>query len=153
MTWTRLPLTPSPTQATPLAPMVNAASAALASGTSAGVVSPDGSGVDAPTAPALAATCASVGPSVVSRRGTAGSAPVGATGVTSRFTSSPAGGPSGPWEHRSGRTVRYLPTHGSPFLAGTSPPWIRPRAALGSEEHTSELQSHSHLVCRLLLEK
>src|SRR4051795_12585496 len=23
----------------------------------------------------------------------------------------------------------------------------------GSEEHTSELQSHSHLVCRLLLEK
>src|SRR3954449_5969221 len=25
--------------------------------------------------------------------------------------------------------------------------------ALRSEEHTSELQSHSHLVCRLLLEK
>src|SRR5437588_9611982 len=31
----------------------------------------------------------------------------------------------------------------------------RPRVALGvrSEEHTSELQSHSDLVCRLLLEK
>src|SRR5438034_5101234 len=28
-----------------------------------------------------------------------------------------------------------------------------PRALLRSEEHTSELQSHSDLVCRLLLEK
>src|SRR3954449_6651765 len=27
------------------------------------------------------------------------------------------------------------------------------RRVLRSEEHTSELQSHSHLVCRLLLEK
>src|SRR6202051_5341215 len=27
------------------------------------------------------------------------------------------------------------------------------RAFLRSEEHTSELQSHEHLVCRLLLEK
>src|SRR5437588_12877793 len=33
-------------------------------------------------------------------------------------------------------------------------PWRRTgRAALRSEEHTSELQSHSDLVCRLLLEK
>src|SRR5437588_9669619 len=38
--------------------------------------------------------------------------------------------------------------------------WLRPALALGgpttfgrSEEHTSELQSHSELVCRLLLEK
>src|SRR5437899_6294831 len=30
--------------------------------------------------------------------------------------------------------------------------WIR-RSALRSEEHTSELQSLRHLVCRLLLEK
>src|SRR5438132_9249804 len=30
-----------------------------------------------------------------------------------------------------------------------SRPWVAPR----SEEHTSELQSHSDLVCRLLLEK
>src|SRR5260221_2079645 len=29
----------------------------------------------------------------------------------------------------------------------------RPPASLRSEEHTSELQSHSDLVCRLLLEK
>src|SRR5262245_64728708 len=36
-------------------------------------------------------------------------------------------------------------------------PWLRRRAlraaALRSEEHTSELQSLRHLVCRLLLEK
>src|SRR2546427_7386813 len=30
---------------------------------------------------------------------------------------------------------------------------MRPRADLRSEEHTSELQSQSNLVCRLLLEK
>src|SRR3989442_2430510 len=29
----------------------------------------------------------------------------------------------------------------------------RPRSACRSEEHTSELQSRPHLVCRLLLEK
>src|SRR5690554_7423689 len=34
------------------------------------------------------------------------------------------------------------------------PPALRRRAARGrSEEHTSELQSRPHLVCRLLLEK
>src|SRR5258708_14359237 len=34
-------------------------------------------------------------------------------------------------------------------------PWgkFRPAARLRSEEHTSELQSPDHLVCRLLLEK
>src|SRR6266540_1090576 len=31
--------------------------------------------------------------------------------------------------------------------------WSRPRPATRSEEHTSELQSHHDLVCRLLLEK
>src|SRR5438034_2188970 len=31
--------------------------------------------------------------------------------------------------------------------------WLRGGAAPRSEEHTSELQSHSDLVCRLLLEK
>src|SRR3954449_13633189 len=30
---------------------------------------------------------------------------------------------------------------------------VGPAALTRSEEHTSELQSHSHLVCRLLLEK
>src|SRR5260221_7343036 len=34
--------------------------------------------------------------------------------------------------------------------AGTQSVW---NASLRSEEHTSELQSHSDLVCRLLLEK
>src|SRR2546422_2021828 len=33
----------------------------------------------------------------------------------------------------------------------TSPPWAP--SCLRSEEHTSELQSRLHLVCRLLLEK
>src|SRR4051795_13776813 len=31
--------------------------------------------------------------------------------------------------------------------------WEPRKLQSGSEEHTSELQSHSHLVCRLLLEK
>src|SRR5438034_4530039 len=34
-------------------------------------------------------------------------------------------------------------------FSGVSAPFFNPR----SEEHTSELQSHSELVCRLLLEK
>src|SRR3989442_16021148 len=37
------------------------------------------------------------------------------------------------------------------FISGCRPPFA-PRAAR-SEEHTSELQSRPHLVCRLLLEK
>src|SRR5476649_3057305 len=39
------------------------------------------------------------------------------------------------------------PTHPHPSEASPRPPSPR------SEEHTSELQSHSDLVCRLLLEK
>src|SRR5205809_3302847 len=35
----------------------------------------------------------------------------------------------------------------------TIPPLIWPRSSTRSEEHTSELQSRLHLVCRLLLEK
>src|SRR5438034_7457000 len=31
--------------------------------------------------------------------------------------------------------------------------WLSPTGWVRSEEHTSELQSHSDLVCRLLLEK
>src|SRR5260221_8417381 len=38
-------------------------------------------------------------------------------------------------------------------LAVTSLPCARLRGPQRSEEHTSELQSHSDLVCRLLLEK
>src|SRR5436190_16041363 len=54
------------------------------------------------------------------------------------------------------RSRRYRPRRTEPFRL------LRPRRALArhsrqsrprSEEHTSELQSHSDLVCRLLLEK
>src|SRR2546422_3350309 len=34
-----------------------------------------------------------------------------------------------------------------------SAPWVVSRCRFRSEEHTSELQSRLHLVCRLLLEK
>src|SRR5205809_5213241 len=37
--------------------------------------------------------------------------------------------------------------------ARRSRPWSAPRSNGRSEEHTSELQSRLHLVCRLLLEK
>src|SRR6266487_1060867 len=44
-----------------------------------------------------------------------------------------------------------------PFISTSSPSclpgWTRYRSASRSEEHTSELQSPVHLVCRLLLEK
>src|SRR5438034_11317860 len=40
------------------------------------------------------------------------------------------------------------------LLVGPDVSWFRPVLChLRSEEHTSELQSHSDLVCRLLLEK
>src|SRR5260221_5947847 len=73
------------------------------------------------------------------------------------------GGPAGSWATRGAarkrasgsarnvaRDVRIMPT---------AAPWVAILAAVGmiltsrSEEHTSELQSHSDLVCRLLLEK
>src|SRR5260370_4007851 len=42
----------------------------------------------------------------------------------------------------------------NPAATGGGPPACRATAAaLRSEEHTSELQSHLNLVCRLLLEK
>src|SRR5260221_14591326 len=39
------------------------------------------------------------------------------------------------------------------FHALAHPARLKPVSRLRSEEHTSELQSHSDLVCRLLLEK
>src|SRR2546422_2163840 len=53
---------------------------------------------------------------------------------------------------RSGLSDAY--THMVQFLL--LPPrvaWFKAKAAARSEEHTSELQSRLHLVCRLLLEK
>src|SRR2546430_5707407 len=57
------------------------------------------------------------------------------------------------------RSAAGLPVWGS-HMSTCTPPGARPGAggigagaAVRSEEHTSELQSQSNLVCRLLLEK
>src|SRR5437870_8331720 len=42
---------------------------------------------------------------------------------------------------------------GCSAVGGSSDSWRRGADGLRSEEHTSELQSRGHLVCRLLLEK
>src|SRR5436853_3764042 len=47
----------------------------------------------------------------------------------------------------------YVPFKGSPISAGGLGSYIAQASAHRSEEHTSELQSLRHLVCRLLLEK
>src|SRR2546430_3229306 len=61
-----------------------------------------------------------------------------------RFLVTPHGAPSDPPRvgMHAGVQVAFLPRHGKDHR-------IPPR----SEEHTSELQSQSNLVCRLLLEK
>src|SRR6266481_9915929 len=46
-----------------------------------------------------------------------------------------------------------LPISNRPGLCRRFSHFARPRHAHRSEEHTSELQSQFHLVCRLLLEK
>src|SRR6266851_9458112 len=47
-----------------------------------------------------------------------------------------------------------LPISSAPELAPSQPAtWVEPEPRKRSEEHTSELQSHHDLVCRLLLEK
>src|SRR5207253_10640399 len=56
-------------------------------------------------------------------------------------------------ERRGDFVVHHFETPGAEFppylIAGNSAPGVSKR----SEEHTSELQSRGHLVCRLLLEK
>src|SRR5215204_5294503 len=49
-------------------------------------------------------------------------------------------------------TLFRSPAHSS-AAGGVAAAPFQPRARWRSEEHTSELQSHSDLVCRLLLEK
>src|SRR5260221_6546552 len=50
--------------------------------------------------------------------------------------------------------VRSILDHELHFVRRPEPIEVRPVVLVGrSEEHTSELQSHSDLVCRLLLEK
>src|SRR5438034_7755385 len=65
---------------------------------------------------------------------------------TTLFRSPGRGGDGGRWKPVSGPVgTGHLPldAHGAAARA----------SGLRSEEHTSELQSHSDLVCRLLLEK
>src|SRR5690242_20991282 len=66
-----------------------------------------------------------------------------ATRSTARPSSSPPASRTRP-------TRTTSPSSGPPF-ASSSCPRATPRGR--SEEHTSELQSHVNLVCRLLLEK
>src|SRR5438034_8764254 len=58
-------------------------------------------------------------------------------------------------EECHGRSVRKSPvqTTSATFCSAMDSPTVVKIWALRSEEHTSELQSHSELVCRLLLEK
>src|SRR5207253_10779970 len=53
-------------------------------------------------------------------------------------------------QQANGRFLRLIGHHGKPQAQR-----VQPRKPRGhrSEEHTSELQSRGHLVCRLLLEK
>src|SRR2546430_6045695 len=55
---------------------------------------------------------------------------------------------------REEQLARVLPAGFIPMsLQGALPARLEPDGRLRSEEHTSELQSQSNLVCRLLLEK
>src|SRR5687768_17730529 len=78
-----------------------------------------------------------------------GSRPVGASGCRFQRTS-----PSACMRQASGPATspRSSPTR---CRNGSMPTWAScaPAVSLRSEEHTSELQSRLHLVCRLLLEK
>src|SRR5262245_64184889 len=47
----------------------------------------------------------------------------------------------------------WICSNGTAILLATSKPILDRSSRLRSEEHTSELQSLRHLVCRLLLEK
>src|SRR5215510_15934695 len=51
------------------------------------------------------------------------------------------------------RSPHWLKSVRPPALSAPAIPWASVPALRRSEEHTSELQSRGHLVCRLLLEK
>src|SRR5205814_7955327 len=65
-------------------------------------------------------------------------------GIAARYGRAPAG-PSNRWGARAG-----LPSGSRSSCRRKTPDTM---SAIRSEEHTSELQSLRHLVCRLLLEK
>src|SRR5260370_25016623 len=60
-----------------------------------------------------------------------------------------------PWRSSSDRSsAAHRARIGLPRCSARFPQcWSRDRPCARSEEHTSELQSHLNLVCRLLLEK
>src|SRR5438309_6787732 len=65
------------------------------------------------------------------------------------------GGPERPRGAREGVSARTRPDRDGPLAAGSGRLGgdAAARGPSRSEEHTSELQSQFHLVCRLLLEK
>src|SRR2546422_3934412 len=74
------------------------------------------------------------------------SATIGASGSSTVKSSASAGrGASGTTSSRA------RPTHA--ITTQPTCPWVSRQGPSRSEEHTSELQSRLHLVCRLLLEK
>src|SRR5690625_7064920 len=78
---------------------------------------------------------------------------------TTLFRSGPRGTDGSMGGSREGRgsgvdaAVRRDGAPDPQLIPGRSPPHPRLSALPRSEEHTSELQSRGHLVCRLLLEK
>src|SRR6266498_2548124 len=121
-TWTRLPVTPSPSQTTPLGPTTASAVPGPASGvgSAAGAAPPMSNVLWSPT------TSESLGPAVVSRSGTTGAATAPVPGATSCLTSRPGGGASGPCVESPGPVLSYPPTHTAAFFAGVRPLKIRP---------------------------
>src|SRR5690554_7389571 len=107
-----------------------------------------------------AGRCAAGGkrPSSTAGRGAAGAARVAAPSVPRVEPPSAAGKAGSPC---SPRTAPLRPSAGAGYANQTFWNSIRPGPsefqnvwfAYRSEEHTSELQSRPHLVCRLLLEK
>src|SRR5438034_8533967 len=71
------------------------------------------------------------------------------------FTPSASASPAGARVRVAGSAGKSREIHPSRLAAASAPaPVVKRAVASGrSEEHTSELQSHSDLVCRLLLEK
>src|SRR5438309_7008225 len=71
----------------------------------------------------------------------------------SRLSKSKTRTPSAGARGESPGRVFFSVLSSRPTSAGFRPVPRRAKATLRSEEHTSELQSQFHLVCRLLLEK
>src|SRR2546429_3662603 len=60
---------------------------------------------------------------------------------------------AGSWAVLLAATNTPAGTSQAPCSSTSKPSWRRRQLGFRSEEHTSELQSRLHLVCRLLLEK